>query len=444
MTRETPSSAGPDASAHEPGAHDTSEARSVVVAVGEELLSGRTVDSNSAWLGRTLGDLGVPVVRGHTVGDDPRAIRAAVSAGFDEADLVVVTGGLGPTEDDRTRDAVADLLDRPVELDEEVLAWLADRFRRAGHDDLPATNRRQAMVPRGATVLPNPHGTAPGLLMDADRGRVVVLLPGVPREMRGMVEESLVEALRDRFRSRLAPLRQRTLHTTGIAESELAERLEAALPEDRGGVEVAFLPHVTGVDLRLTLRSHAGGEESSEHALDRMEEVVSSVVEPYRYEAEGGDLVEAVAYLLRSGDRTLSVAESCTGGLLGMRLTRFAGASDYFLGGVVAYHDRVKVDLLGIDEGLLRERGAVSTEVAREMAVGVARRTGSDCAVSITGVAGPGGGTADKPVGTVCWGVLVDGDVEVERRVFPGGRDDVRERSAQAALDLLRRRLEGR
>ncbi len=425
---------------------DGAAPRSVVVAVGNELLSGRSVDTNTTFLGRALAGLGAPVGRGLTVPDEPEAIRGAVSDALGQADVVVVTGGLGPTEDDRTREAVAGLLGRPLRTDEAYLHGLQERFRAAGLGELPATNRSQADVPEGATVLPNPHGTAPGLLMETDEGRLVALLPGIPREMEAIVRESLLAELRARLGARLTPVLHRTLRTTGLAESELAQRAEHVLPEDRGGVEVAFLPHTTGVDVRLTARvggPETGGEEAALARLERIEGALRPVVEGHRYTTGEEDLVEIVGDLLRRSGRTLSVAESCTGGMLGSRLTRYAGASDFFVGGVIAYDDRPKRELLGVPEELILAEGAVSEAVAREMALGAADRLGSDCAVSITGIAGPGGGSEEKPVGTVCFAAVVDGEASVERRVFPGRREDVRERSAQAALELLRRRLQG-
>lgn len=412
--------------------------RAAVVSVGDELLLGETVDSNAAWLGRELASRGIRVVEGYTVGDDGEDIRRSVARALETADLVLVTGGLGPTSDDRTREAVAELLDAPLHVDEALLDRLEERFRRAGFDDLPHRNRSQAMVPRGARVLDNPQGTAPGLVLDRN-GALVVLLPGVPGEMKAIVRGAFGPVLDETLGDRLRPVHHRVIHTTGIAESELAGRLDDVLPGDTGPVSVAFLPDVRGVDLRLTARGVGAGE--AQEWLDRVEAAIAPVVEPYRFDAPSGDLVEAVSRELEASRRMLATAESCTGGLVAKRMTDRSGSSRVFRGGVVAYDDAVKVGLLGVDAEVLGSEGAVSGEVARQMALGVARALEVEAGIGITGIAGPGGGTEEKPVGLVWYAAALDGRVEAVRRVFPGDRGAVRERSAQAALALLLRQL---
>lgn len=412
-----------------------------VVTVGDELLLGRTVDTNAAWLGRELAALGIPIVRRHTVSDQAGEIRHAVSDALRVAELVLVTGGLGPTPDDLTRDAVAELLDRPLEVDEDVLERIRVRFRERGMEELPGPNRRVAEVPRGARKLTNPVGTAPGLAMEHG-GRLVVLLPGVPREMREIFRADLLGALREHFGERMMPVHTRSIRTTGIPESLLSQRVGERLTEGLSPLGLAFLPDERGVDLRLTAVGLAA--EEAERRFDEVEERLSEVLEPWRFEAAGGDLVEAVTSALRDARRTLAVAESCTGGLVAKRMTDFAGASDVFLGGVIAYANEVKVGQLGVEAADLEAHGAVSEAVARAMAEGVARSFGADAGVGITGIAGPGGGTEEKPVGTVCYAVTLDGRTVVRRERFPGDRTFVRERSAQAVLFLLLRVLEGR
>ncbi|NIP60037.1 MAG: competence/damage-inducible protein A [Gemmatimonadetes bacterium] len=414
--------------------------RSSVVSVGEELLLGETVNTNAAWLGRELGTVGAPVAARFTVGDEDGAIALAVSRALEAAELVLVTGGLGPTDDDRTKEAVAELLERPLESDPELLEALARRFRSFGYDRLPPSNRSQAEVPRGGDALSNPRGTAPGLWIDVGDG-VVVLLPGVPREMRGIFRESVAARIRARFGDRLRPLRHRTIHTTGIPESVLADRVEERLEGYRGPVTVAFLPDVTGVDLRLTVRDVADDAEAGAR-LDEMEELLGPTIEGRRYDAESGDLVEAVTAALRARGWTVATAESCTGGLVAKRLTDLAGSSDVFVGGVVSYANASKIRDLDVPPRLIDEHGAVSGEVAASMVEGVVRRFGSDCGISITGIAGPEGGTEEKPVGTVWYAASVRGEIGSRRSRFPGSRADVRERSAQAALHLLLRSIE--
>lgn len=411
----------------------------VVVSVGDELLSGRTVDTNAAWLGRVLGEAGVPVARRLTVGDGADEIISAVRTALAGAELVVVTGGLGPTHDDRTLEAVAALLDLPLEVDPGLLEALIRRFRARGFEEVPASNTRQARVPRGGHVLPNPRGTAPGMLLEA-QGRWIVLLPGVPREMQGLVEGEVLPRLSGLLPGRLRPVHVRTVTTTGIAESALADRLRPVLEGGGlGGVDLAFLPRVTGVELRLSAREGADGGAGAEARLDRAREALIRVVDPWSY--EGPDLVDDVAEALLAQGLRLATAESCTGGLVGKRLTDRPGSSAWYVGGVVAYHNDLKRALLDVPLPVLEEHGAVSEVVARAMASGAARRLAAEAAVAVTGVAGPGGGSPDKPVGTV-WIAARVGEREVaELARLPGDRHDVRERSAQAALFLLLRTL---
>ena len=410
--------------------------RSVVVTVGDELLRGDTVDTNAARAGRVLAELGAPVSRRETVGDDASAIAAAVTRGLSDADLVLVTGGLGPTPDDLTREAVADVLGAPMRLDSGIATALRERFSTIGRHRFPARNLAQAMVPEGARVLPNERGTAPGLALDQD-GRWVVLLPGIPHELEGMLVGPVTQLVREAFGGRLRRPHHRMIRTTGIAESRLAERVEALLPRERGPMRIAYLPSFRGVDIRLTV----SGETDEEEALRWFDRAETDLRELERYRFVGDDLVSGVARALERAGETVAVAESCTGGLLAKRLTDRPGSSRWFLGGVVAYADAVKTEWLGVPAELIRAEGAVSEQVARALAVGAARAFGADGGVGITGIAGPGGGTPDKPVGTV-WYAAVQGDRAVaERRVFPGDREVVRERSAQAALHLLYRLL---
>jgi nicotinamide-nucleotide amidase len=414
--------------------------RAAIVAVGDELLLGRTVDSNAAWLGRELAALGVPVSRRYTVGDDDPAIREAVTTALSEAELVLVTGGLGPTRDDKTRDAVAALFEAPLRVDERLLEAMRERFRARGYARLPESNVSQAQVPEGAIVLDNPVGTAPGLALQRGQ-RLVVLLPGVPREMKAIFSDGVSRLIRERFGDRLRPVHMRSLHTTGIPESALADRVEANLPPDIGPVQIAFLPDLTGVEIRLTAVDAASSDDAREW-LDRIERALAPALQEFRFEAESGDVVEAVARLLTGSGRRLGVAESCTGGLIAKRLTDRPGSSAYFLGGVVAYADSVKLGQLGVDPDVLARHGAVSEEVALQMAQGVATALGAEAGVSVTGIAGPDGGSELKPVGTVWYAVTLDGRAVARREVFPGDRHQVRERSAQAALTLLMRQLE--
>jgi len=412
--------------------------RAALVTVGDELLLGDTVDGNAAWLGRALAELGLRVVHRTTVGDDPAAIRAALQDEAARADVVLVTGGLGPTEDDRTREALAQAAGVALRTDPEIVAALEERYRARGYERLPPTNLRQAEVPEGARALANAYGTAPGLALEVGEA-LLVALPGVPREMRGLFEDHVRPLLASRFEGRLTPVHVRRVHTTGIPESVLAERVEAALEgleaAIRAAVEVAYLPDLRGVDLRLTAR---GARKQAEAALEAVEEALADVVAPYRFDDPEGDLAGALGERLRARGLRLATAESCTGGLVGRHITDVPGSSTWYAGGVIAYANRAKTVLLGVPEQLIEAHGAVSEPVARAMAEGALRTLETDVAVAVTGVAGPGGGTPAKPVGTV-WLAVADrwggGDARLER--FAGDREAVRERAAQAALKAV-------
>lgn len=412
-----------------------------IVSVGNELLYGETVDTNAAWLGRELTAWGLRVVRGYTVGDRVGEIGRAITEAMGVADAVVVSGGLGPTSDDLTKSAVADLLGLPLAVDPIVREAVRAHFARFGFAEVPESSRGQAEVPEGATVLANDHGTAPGLLIEHE-GRALVLLPGVPRELRAIVAGPLWTAWRDRVAT-AERAHHRVIHTTGVEEPSLAERVEplrASLPAQvRDAVDVAYLPDELGVDVRLTTADRDA--ERARARLDAAEAGLKAAFAPWRFEAESGDLVEAVSRLLRQKGLRLAAAESCTGGLLSARMTDRAGSSDVFVGGIIAYDDEVKIAHLHVFPADLARTGAVSDAVVRQMASGVASRLGADVGVAITGVAGPGGGSDEKPVGTVWIAASFRAEVTALCRRFAGDRGEVRRRSAQAALALVHDRL---
>ena len=416
-----------------------------VVSVGNELLFGETVDTNSAWMGRALASRGITIVRRYTVADVAEEIRYAVREAAGIADLVLVSGGLGPTSDDITRQTVAELIGAPLEVDQVLLQSLRELFEARGYGELPAPNVSQAEVPRGARVLHNPRGTAPGLAIRVSE-TWVVLLPGVPRELRAIFRGELSDFLEVEFRDRALPVSHRTVHTTGVPESRLAELIEGAfarapaISELAPDVSVAYLPDLRGVDLRLT--AHGIPAEAAQAQLDHVLARLEPVVDPWRFRATSGDIVESVSEALRGRSMRLATAESCTAGLMAKRITDLPGASDVYVGGVVAYDDAVKEALLQVPEELLSTHGAVSGPVAIQMARGVARRLGAAVGVAVTGIAGPGGGTDEKPVGTVWLAVSRPGSTTSEHARFVGDRHAVRERAAQAAFALLLRSLQ--
>ena len=406
-----------------------------VVTIGTELLLGQILDTNAAELGRGLAAAGIEVVRHSSVADRPDAIREAVADALERTGFVITTGGLGPTRDDMTKREVAALFGKALEMDEAVLRSLEERFRRLGRP-MAAVNRTQAEVPEGATVLPNPRGTAPGLWVEDSRGRVVVMLPGVPSEMRGLLAEELLPRLA--ARSAGVVVRSRTVRTTGVAESALAERV-GAIEEEIAPLTLAYLPSLEGVDLRVTawrLR-----EAEAERLLASAAALLRERAGEHCYGEDGTDLARAVLEQLRPRGVRLAVAESCTGGLLGARITAVPGASDVFVGGVVAYDDDVKTAVLSVPRELVVMHGAVSEAVVLAMALGAQQRFAAEASLAITGIAGPSGGTPEKPVGTVWVAARYRAEARALKRVFPGDRNEIRGRAAQAALDLLRRLL---
>ena len=403
-----------------------------VVTIGTELLLGLTPDTNAAELGRALAAAGVEVVRHSSVADRPEAIRAAVADALDRTGFVITTGGLGPTRDDMMKHAIAELFGKSLQLNEAVLRSLEERFRRLGRT-MPAINRSQAEVPTGATVLPNPRGTAPGLWIE-DHGRVVVLLPGVPSEMRGLLAEEVLPRLATRGSGLV--IRSRTVRTTGIAESALAERV-GAIEDVIAPVTLAYLPSTDGVDLRVTAWQLP--EDEVERRLDEIVSLLHERAGEHWYGDDGADLAATVLQQLRPRKTRLAVAESCTGGLLGGRITAIPGSSDVFAGGVVAYDDAVKRQMLDVPASLLDTYGAVSENVARAMATGALHRFGVGAGLAVTGIAGPSGGSSEKPVGTVWLAAAFGGQTRALKRIFPGDRSEIRARAAQAALDLMRR-----
>jgi nicotinamide-nucleotide amidase len=412
-----------------------------IITIGDELLLGYTVDTNAAHLARELASIGVSIVRRATVGDDANDIASAVRDALDRTGAVITTGGLGPTSDDRTRPAIAELFGRDLVPDEERWEALCALWKERGRGEIPETNRTQIMIPRGATVLTNRHGTAPGIWLEDERGRWCAMLPGVPREMRGMLADELFPRLTARLDGQQrVVVRSRTLRTTGVAESKLAELL-GPLANGIDGLSLAYLPGQEGVDLRLTTRDLA--PDAADAALTGGIAALRQIAARYAYAENQTDLASVVLNECDARGLTIAVAESCTGGLLGARLTAIPGSSSVVIGGVIAYSNGVKKGLLGVTTESLERHGAVSEEVASEMATGVRRRLGVDIGVSITGVAGPGGGTPDKPVGLVWMAADIRGDVRTHGSRFIGDRAEIRFRATQAALDLVRRMVAG-
>ena len=414
-----------------------------LITIGDELLLGFTIDTNAAHIARTLAANGVEIVRRTTVGDDAGKIAIAVREALDRTGAVITTGGLGPTSDDLTKPAIAEIFGREMKLDEAVATKLEERWRaRFPGSRFPATNRTQAEIPEGARILANRHGTAPGIWLEDEKGRWVAMMPGVPREMRGMLAEELLPAIKSRGKGEESVVLSRTLRTTGIAESAIAELLgpEFLGPRETelGSLPLAFLPGVAGVDLRVTAKGlpRARAEKLASEAILKLTGRVSA----YAYGEDDADLAAVVLDKCRASGLKLAVAESCTGGMLGERLTSIPGSSEVFLGGVIAYHDDVKRNMLGVRGEDIERYGAVSEQVALQMASGVRDKLGADVGVSVTGIAGPGGGTAEKPIGLV-WIAVHASEAKARRFHVGGDRAEIRQRAAQAALEMVRRAL---
>jgi nicotinamide-nucleotide amidase len=414
-----------------------------LITIGDELLLGFTIDTNAAHISRTLAEAGVEIVRRTTVGDDPARIAAAVRESLDRTGAVITTGGLGPTSDDLTKPSIAKIFGREMKLDEEIAAALEKRWRaRFPNANFPANNRTQAEIPEGARILNNRHGTAPGIWLEDEKGRWVAMMPGVPREMRGMLADELLPAIKARTKGTDTVVHSGTLRTTGIAESAIAELLGPnVLGEpgtELGSLPLAYLPGVAGVDLRVTVKGlpRSRAENLIKQAILKLRALVSA----YAYGEDDTDLAAVVLDKLRSAGFKLAVAESCTGGMLGERITNIPGSSDVFLGGVIAYDNEVKVEALGVRREDIERFGAVSEEVALQMAAGIREKMGADVGVAVTGIAGPGGGTPDKPVGLI-WISVQGSDAKARRFHVGGDRAEIRQRAAQAALEMVRRTL---
>jgi nicotinamide-nucleotide amidase len=415
--------------------------RAGIVVTGTEVLTGRISDANGPWVSEQLAGYGVEVAHILVVGDRPEDLEAALRfmAG-EEMDLIVTSGGLGPTADDLTAEIVGRFAGRPLALDEEmeakiaeILSGFAQRFR-LDESALREANRKQAMVPEGAVPL-DPVGTAPGLVVPAGE-RVVVVLPGPPRELQPMWQAAVETAQVREVLERATPLRGYTMRMFGVPESEIAKSLREMGSEGLELEEVEITTCLRRGEIEIDVRYRDGAAAVAEA-------VREGLAQRHRRETFSldGETIDAQVATLLLGHR-LGLAESCSGGLLAARITDLAGASEYMAGGVVAYSNEAKSDLLGVDPGLIEARGAVSPEVAEAMAIGALKRFGADVAVSVTGIAGPGGGSEEKPVGYVCFNArLADGTSIARDPVIPGGRLDIRERSALVGMHLLRRLL---
>ena len=413
--------------------------RCEIIGVGTELLLGQIINTNAAWIGQRLADVGWDCLRHTVVGDNEQRIAETIREALDRADAVIVTGGLGPTQDDVTREALAAVAGVSLVRQPDLEQWLRERFARMGVRRMAEMNLRQADVPEGARVIDNPRGTAPGLIVELD-GKPTYAVPGVPREMEAMLERVVLPDLAARAGEGRAIV-SRTLRTVGVGESRLAERLTPLWEEAGAGqATLAYLASPGEVRVRLTAVGATREEALAEIAPveARVRQELGDIV----YGTDDETLEAVVGRLLREQGLSLATAESLTGGLLGGRVTGIAGASDYYLGGVVAYATDAKASQLGVDSDLLAAEGPVSEPVAAAMATGARNAFGADLGLAATGVAGPTE-QSGRRVGTLCLGVADAAGTAAKTLTAPGDRTQVRLWTCSVALDLLRRRLEG-
>jgi competence/damage-inducible protein CinA-like protein len=407
---------------------------SEIIAVGSELLTPDRVDTNSLFLTAKLNALGIEVRFKTIVGDDRERLAAVLRAALGRSGLIILSGGLGPTEDDINRDVVAEVLNRPLREVPEIRQQLERRFARLGRA-MSENNLRQALVPEGAEWIENKNGTAPGIWIEHD-GALVLLLPGPPWELEAMFESGCLPRLESRAGNER--IRTRVIKAVGLPESEVDKRIAPIYREFRNPA-TTILASLGSIEVHL--RARAASAEEAEALLVPLADKIELALGEHVYSTKGESLEEIVGLFLMMKQKTVAVAESCTGGLLAERMTRTAGSSNFFLGGAVCYSNELKTRLAGVPESLIAQHGAVSKPVAQAMAEGIRRRSGASIGVGITGIAGPGGGSEEKPVGLVFVALADERSTQVRQFRFPGNRERIRQWSATAALEMIRRRI---
>jgi nicotinamide-nucleotide amidase len=406
-----------------------------IITIGDELLYGQIEDSNSVFISERLTGEGIQVLFKTSVGDDIGRIEEAFNIARSRVDVIVASGGLGPTQDDLTKKAVVKAFKRNLIFHQEILNQIQESFRKRG-STMPRINQNQALIPQGTKALANLWGVAPGIYLE-DNELFFFALPGVPTEMKWMLDNQVLPILRAKKPRHY--ILHRKLRTTGISESAIYERIEQLI-DPNGEVKVAFLPEYLGVNIRLTVQSP--DKENAQGKMEAFEKKVRDLLGLFVYSTDDQTLEQVLGQLLVERKKTIATAESCTGGLIGARLTNVPGSSGYFERGVVTYSNQSKVELLQVPAGIIEQYGAVSEQVAILMAQGVRKLAGTDYGLSVTGIAGPGGGTPQKPVGLVYIGFAHEGDALAQKFMFGEDRRTNRERAAQAALNLVRLFLE--
>lgn len=408
-----------------------------IITIGDEILIGQTLNTNAAFIGEKLSALSIKVVKSSVVGDQLSEIKNEFELVSKNSDLIIATGGLGPTHDDRTRDAVVEYFKTTLVKNENVLDDISARFKKVNRV-MSKVNETQAMVPKNAEIIRNYFGTAPGYWIEQGK-KIFVVMPGVPFEMKMMMENFVLPKIEEKINSSSITLRQ-TFMSTGIAESTLFERL-GNLDELLNGAELAFLPSQYGVKLRVTVSDD--DEKIAKERMSEIEQKLRAIAGRYIYGKDEEELSEVVGRMLKERTLRVALAESCTGGLVSSMITNHNGSSEYFDRGIVAYSNAAKVEILKVNEDIISEYGAVSVEVARQMAEGVKAISGADIGLAITGIMGPSGGSVAKPVGTVFIGYCDTRVCTAKEFHFSDDRIMNKQRTAQAALDVLRKSLLG-
>lgn len=408
--------------------------RAEIMAVGSELLTPHFQDTNSLYLTQRLNELGMGISFKTIVGDDWDDLTLCIKEALSRANFLIAIGGLGPTRDDITREAFAQVLHRKLLFKEEILQKIEERFNCRGFK-MPAVNKKQAYVIEGAEVLENRNGTAPGLWLE-ERSKIIILLPGPPQELKPMFERSvwpLLQKLRTEYTARSV------LKSTGLTESKIESLISKLYPKVPS-LKLTTLAYPGQIEIHISARSKKSQDEAEKN-LNKLKKTILQKLQDYVFSTSGEELEDVVGKLLRINKKNLAVAESCTGGFLAHRLTNVPGSSDYFIQGVVAYSNKTKTNLLDVPPDLIKKHGAVSLEVAQVMAIGVRRKAHSNLGVAITGIAGPTGGTQEKPVGLVYVALAWEEGSEVSKNLFLGKREAIKFQSSQKALDMARRHL---
>ena len=409
-----------------------------IISIGDELLIGQTTNTNAVFIGEKLSEININVIKVVAIADNEESIMDEFKLGIEKSDLVVVTGGLGPTHDDITRACVVNFFNTELVENEEVLENINMLFSKRNRE-LTEVNRAQALVPKISEPIKNMHGTAPGMWIEKNN-KIFIIMPGVPYEMKAMMNNFILPKLSGLLKESGIVIKRSILQTTGIAESTLSERL-GNLDEMLDGAKLAFLPSIVGVKLRITVESE--DEEKAKNRLVEIEQKIRTKVGRFIYGKDEESLEEVIGRLLIERDMKISTAESCTGGLISNTLTNISGSSAYFERGIVCYTNASKVEILRVDEDTLAEHGAVSMEVAMQMADGVKSTSGSDIGIAVTGIMGPTGATTDKPVGLVYIGYCDEKVCTAKKFVFGNERLLNKQRTMQAALNMVRKQLLG-